>query len=95
MDGEEDEPQGEEQGDKGKDDGGDGETTYASRFSERWGWISLIDKAAETMRISWDEMFQKNVIEFLNVCCYASDKAKLETEQMKEFEKKNNIKHYG
>ena len=41
------------------------------------------------MRISWDEMFQKNVIEFLNVCSYVSDKAKLEAQQMKEYTKKN------
>ena len=94
LDGEEDEQEGEEQGDSGENDGGPTEVTYSQRFSERWGWIALIDKASEIERVSWDEMINKNVIEFLNVCSYAHDKAELERQQQKEWELKHNIKRY-
>jgi hypothetical protein len=41
------------------------------------------------MGVSWDAVFEKNVVEFLNVLSYSRDKAELEKQQMKEF--KNNL----
>lgn len=45
------------------------------------------------MRIPWDDVFDKNVIEFLNVISYIHDKKELEKRQMEDYNKK--IKHYG
>jgi hypothetical protein len=42
------------------------------------------------MGVSWDVIFEKNVVEFLNVLCYTRDKAELEKQQMKEFKNKLN-----
>ena len=41
------------------------------------------------MGVSWDVVFGKNVVEFLNVLSYSRDKAELEKQQMNEF--KNNL----
>lgn len=48
----------------------------------------MIDNASKTMGVSWDEMFDKNVLVFLNVCCYYNDKNELEKQQIKEYQKK-------
>jgi hypothetical protein len=44
------------------------------------------------MRVSWDVVFEKNVVEFLNVLSYARDKAELEKQQINEFKNKLNKK---
>lgn len=87
-----DEEEGEE--DEGRDDetenGGSGEEhTFAKEFNKRWGWISCVDAVAKTINTDWDTVFNKNVVEFLNVLSYSRDKAELEKQQIKEFQNKN------
>ena len=53
-------------GSAAEDAGGDG-------FARRWGWLHHVDRASETMRCSWDDIFNKPAIEFLNVLCYRRD----------------------
>lgn len=45
---------------------------------------------SETQRISWDEVLDKNVIEFLNVLAYAKDRAIWRKNSMDEANRKIN-----
>lgn len=40
------------------------------------------------MRISWDGVYERNIIEFLNVLSYIKSKAELEKWQISEMKKK-------
>lgn len=88
MDDEENEQEGEEQGAEDEDGEGEGGTSYLEKFTNRWGWISWVDSVAETLRVSWDDVFNRGVVEFFNIVCYIRDKRELEAAQQKEYEKK-------
>lgn len=42
---------------------------------------------SETLRISWDAVFEKPAIEFLNVLSYGRDKAAYEAEKIRQWQK--------
>ena len=92
-----DEEEGEE--DEGRDDenrdgeGGEG-NTFLAEYNKKWGWISCIDTVSKTINTDWDTVFGKNVVEFLNILCYARDKAEMERQQMKEVQNKGKTKVY-
>ena len=46
-----------------------------------------MDLVAKTMGVSWDVVFGKPATEFLNVICYAKDKADYEKEQLEQWRK--------
>jgi hypothetical protein len=82
-----------EEEDEGRDGeeevgGGEEEVSVAVQFNKKWGWFSCVDTVSQTLRISWDEVFNKNVVEFFNVLSYAKDKVELEKWQMKEYQNK-------
>lgn len=84
VDEEEDEGRdGEEQ-----DRTGEEETSVLIQFNKKWGWFSCVDSVSQTLRVDWDTVFNKNVVEFFNVLSYSKDKAELEKWQMKEFQNK-------
>ena len=77
----------------GEDAKGSGDTDVdVTSFSYKWGWVHSIDKVSETMRISWDDAFKLNIIEFLNVLCYIKDKNTEERKQLDEYKQKNKLK---
>jgi hypothetical protein len=87
----EDEEEGEEdegRDDEGADDGGSEENSFIKEFNQKWGWISSIDAVAKTINTDWDTVFNKGVVEFLNILSYSRDKAELEKLQMKDFQNK-------
>lgn len=95
MEDKEDDEEGE--GRDGEDEVDDSEEgdSVVRQFNERWSWVSCVDTVSQTLRIDWDAVFNKSVVEFLNVLSYARDKAELEKHQMKEFQNKlNNKKTY-
>ena len=61
-------------------------------FSYKWGWIFNVDRVSETMRISWNEAFKMNIVEFLNILCYIKDKGEWEKKQMEEYKRLHNLK---
>lgn len=76
--------------DKGRDDEEeDGRSeesnSYAAQYNKKWGWISTVDTVAKTLNTDWDTVFNKNVVEYLNVLSYARDKAEFEAYQQKEY----------
>ena len=70
--------------------GSDTETTFVTEFAKRWGWISNVDTVAKTINTDWDTVFNKNIVEFLNILSYSKDKTELEKQQQKQFQ--NNLK---
>ena len=76
--------------DKGRDDEEeDGRSeesnSYAAQYNKKWGWISTVDTVAKTLNTDWDTVFNKNVVEYLNVLSSARDKAEFEAYQQKEY----------
>jgi hypothetical protein len=49
---------------------------------------------SQTINKSWDDVFEKNVVEFLNILSYSRDKAELERQQQKQFQNKLKQKKY-
>ena len=41
------------------------------------------------MRCSWDDIFRVSALEFLNVICYARDKAAHREEEIKKWQRRN------
>ena len=80
----------EDEGRDGEEQVGDSEEapSVVVQFNKKWGWFSCVDTVSQTLRISWDEVFNKNVVEFFNVLSYARDKVELEKYQMKEYQNK-------
>lgn len=49
-----------------------------------------MDVVSETLRISWDELLQKSVVEFLNILAYRKDKSAWQGDSIKKINKANN-----
>ena len=81
--GEEDQGQGQEGGDT-EEDPGAGDT-----FGDKWGWIANVDAASETCRCSWDEVWEKTALEFLNILAYRRDKSEKEKEEIEKWRRRN------
>ncbi|MBQ2190103.1 MAG: hypothetical protein II452_04465, partial [Paludibacteraceae bacterium] len=52
----------------------DEESGEGNAFTQRWGWLAVIDAVSETYRCSWEAATAMSVTEFLNVYCYRNDK---------------------
>lgn len=57
-------------------------------FTKKWGWVCIVDAISETLRVSWDDVYQMNIYSFLNVYCYIIDKNNDEKRRIEEFKKK-------
>lgn len=89
MEDEETEEEDEGRDSEATDGGSNTETTFFAEFAKRWGWLSSVDNVAHTINTDWDTVFNKNVVEFLNILSYSRDKAELERLQIKQFQNKN------
>ena len=94
MDDEEKDEEDEGRDGETENEGGNEETTFVKEFSKRWGWLSFVDTVASTINTDWDTVFNKNVVEFLNILSYSRDKTELEKQQIKQFQNKGKIKTY-
>ena len=56
----------------------DNDRQRVSSFLEHWGWEYNIDQCAENERITWDEVYNWNVVVFMNKISYLKDKGKFE-----------------
>jgi len=48
----------------------------------------MIDAVSQTMNCDWDKVLELNIMQFLNIYCYAVDKANEESRKLKEGWKK-------
>jgi hypothetical protein len=56
-------------------------------FANNWGWIANIDRASETLRCSWDEVWRKPAVAFLNVLAYRKDRDAREKEALERWKR--------
>ena len=86
MEDEETYEEGEESGDFGKDYNGGGTAGLIEQFTKQFGWIHSVVKVAETTRYNVDQVFELNVVEFLNwmsyIKSYNAMKTAIQTEEM-------------
>lgn len=68
-----------------EEDDGTGNT----EFGKKWGWIHMVNRVSETIREPWGVVFDMGVMEFLNILCYAKDKAAFEKKQIDDYVKKH------
>lgn len=78
---------GEERG-QNSDDAAIGDDSAASSFTEKWGWIAVIDRVSEITRLTWRDVFSMAIMEVLNIYSYGVDKDAERERQRKLFEKK-------
>ena len=88
MENEVDDEEGEEPDGEGTDEDSNTETDYVKEYYKRWGWISWSIKVKEIKSITLDEVFEMNVIEFLNFVAYSKDTTNLENKQQEEYAKR-------
>jgi len=46
-----------------------------------------VDRVSETLRCSWDEVFRKPAVEFLNTLAYRKDKTAWEKEALEQWKR--------
>ena len=76
-----------EEGEDGKADGVDSADAAAGGFSDRWGWIHNVDVVSETTRQPWKEIWEMNIVEFLNILCYRRDKREWEKAELEKWKR--------
>lgn len=70
MEDEEDVEEGEESGNEGATDDGFGASGIIAKFTKSWGWIHSVVKVREATGYNVDQVFDLNVVEFLNWMSY-------------------------
>jgi hypothetical protein len=64
-------------------EGGDGRPDLGTGFTERYGWIVVIDRLANSDVLKWNEVFELPAMEFLNYASYQVEKSKHEAFEIK------------
>jgi len=73
-------PQGRaEAPEEGHPEGGEGDDAEGAEdapdaFSQKWGWLALVDTVSETLRCPWDDVWRQTMVETLNIFCYTKDR---------------------
>lgn len=49
----------------------------------------MVDQVSNTTKLTWDEVFEMNIIKFLNINCYLRDKAEWERQQQEKWKRKH------
>ena len=73
------------------DFGGGGYQSFKKEYQKRWGWQSVVDSISEKRRITWEQVYDMNIIEFLNMMCYIKDSSELERLQRDEWMNRRKI----
>lgn len=55
----------------------------------KWGWLAWVDMVSNTCRCSWDDVFRKSAVEFLNIVCYSRDKAEEEKRNIERWKRRH------
>ena len=75
--------------DESRESESDAGDTDSDTFTGRWGWVHCVDTVSETCRCSWEEVWQKPVMEFFNILAYHNDKVQHDREQRKQWKQQN------
>lgn len=63
-------------------------TVPENTFASKWGWLDSVRVISDLVHSPWNEVFEMNIIEFLNLLCYSKDLAAERERQTKELMKK-------
>jgi hypothetical protein len=85
---EEDDEEGDESGDEGQDTERSGTDGIIREFTEQFGWIHSAVKVRETTGYTIDQVFDLNVVEFLNWLIYIRSWSNVELAINKEQHKR-------
>lgn len=85
---EEDDEEGDEQGDEGEDSGLSGTDRIIAEFTREYGWFHSAVKVREVTGYKIDEVFDLNIIEFLNWLMYIRSWSNVELAINKEQHKR-------
>jgi hypothetical protein len=66
---------------------GDERIDVGTGFSERYGWVIVVDRLAGGDVLKWDAVFELPAIEFLNYASYQVEKNKHEALEVKRMSK--------
>lgn len=67
------------------------DSSVSDDYSRKWGWLAMVDTVSEITRLNWQEVFKLSVIEFLNIACYARDKAEHEKQQVEAWKRTHGV----
>lgn len=48
----------------------------------------MIEQVSDLTKETWDNVFQMNVVEFLNIMCYIKDKKAMEKNEIDKFKRR-------
>ena len=65
------------------DEQGNGRPDLGTGFTEKYGWIVVVDRLAGNDVLKWDAVFDLPAIEFLNYASYQVEKSKHEAFEVK------------
>jgi hypothetical protein len=85
---EEDDEEGDEQGDTGEDEGGSGTDRILGDFTGTFGWVHSAVKVRETTGLNINDVFNMNIVEFLNWLMYIRSWANVQHAITEEEKKK-------
>ena len=88
MEDEEDDEEGDESGDKEQDSGGSGTDKLLREFATEFGWVHSAVKVRETTGLNINEVYDMNIVEFLNYLVYIKSWANVQVAINKEEAKK-------
>lgn len=77
-------------GDNDEVEGEDSESNINNQndFNHRWGWFYLAEQVSKVKSCTLDNIFDLNVIQFLNLCSYLKEKNQYEANRIDEYKKK-------
>ena len=82
--------QGGEEENSADGEGGDDEVdSEGGAFGVKWDWLAWVDMVSNTCRCSWDDVFRKSAVEFLNIVCYSRDKAEEEKRNIERWKRRH------
>ena len=61
--------------------------SYCESFTQKWGWLRLVDMVSEATRDRWSSVFEMTAIEFLNIVCYTIDKREKDKEDQEQWKR--------
>lgn len=53
------------------------------KYTDKWGWVRCIDRVAKETNRSWNDVYELNVLEYLNTLSYINDETNRRNSEIK------------
>lgn len=91
LEDEEDDEENKEQEGEGDDKESDEGDDYITQYYQKWGWLNYAVTVKEIKGCTLDEVYEINVVEFLNLISYSKDTNAFEKKRNDEYVKKQRL----